>query len=68
MNFVKPLFMNIYVVEHLLIAACELVKYRKYIFLLEVSLEEEEENKNNLRITPECFDEICVLAKDDITK
>ena len=60
--------MNIYVVEHLLIAACELVKYRKYIFLLEVSLEEEEEHKNNLRITPECFDEICVFVKHDIKK
>ena len=38
-----------------------------YIPLSEVLLEEEEEYKNYLRITPECFDELFVLAKDDIT-
>ena len=37
------------------------------IFLFEVCLEEEEEYKNYLRITPKCFDELFVLAKDDIT-
>ena len=37
------------------------------IFLFEVCLEEEEEYKNYLRITPECFDELFVLAKDITT-
>ena len=39
-----------------------------YIPLPEVLLEEEEEYKNYLRITPVCFDELFVLVKDDITK
>ena len=34
-----------------------------YIVLFEVPL-----GKNFLRITPECFDELFVLVKDDITK
>ena len=37
------------------------------IFLFEVCLEEGEEYENYLRITPKCFDELFVLAKDDIT-
>ena len=39
-----------------------------YIFLSEVCLQEEEEYNNYLRITPECFDELFVLVKGDITK
>ena len=40
-----------------------------YIDLSEVRLEEEEEEyKNYLRVTPECFDELFLLAKDNITK
>ena len=37
-----------------------------YILHAEVHLEEEEEYKNYLRITPECFDELFVLMKDKI--
>ena len=39
-----------------------------YIFLFEVHLEEKEEYKNYLRITTECFDELFVLVKNDITQ
>ena len=39
-----------------------------YILLSEVRLEEEEVRKNYLRITFECFDELFVIVKDDITK
>ena len=39
-----------------------------YIFFSEVRLEEEEEHKNYLRITPECFHKLIVLVKDNITK
>ena len=39
-----------------------------YIFLSEVGLEEEKQYKHYLRINPECFDELFVLAKDNITK
>ena len=39
-----------------------------YILLSEVHLEEEEEYKHYLRMTPECFEELFVLMKDDITK
>ena len=38
-----------------------------YVFLSEISLEEEEEC-NYLRINLECFDNLFVLAKDNITK
>ena len=37
-------------------------------FLSEVHLEEEEEYKNDLRITPECFDKLFGVVKDNITK
>ena len=35
-----------------------------YVLLSEVSLEEEEEYKNYLRINPKCFDKLFVLVKD----
>ena len=38
------------------------------IFLSKVYLEEEEEYKNCLRTTAECFDELCIVVKDDATK
>ena len=37
-----------------------------YILHAEVHLEQEEEYKNYMRITPECFDELFVLMKDKI--
>ena len=39
-----------------------------YILLPGVHLEEKEEYENYLRITPECFDKLFVLVKDNITK
>ena len=39
-----------------------------HIFLSEVRLDEEEEYKNYLMITPESFDESFVLMKDDVAK
>ena len=38
------------------------------IFLSEVHLEEKQEYENYLRITPECFNELFVLVKNDITQ
>ena len=61
-------FKNIHFVEYLQMAASESVRYQMYIFLSEVCLQEEEEYNNYLRITPECFDELFVLVKGDITK
>ena len=55
-------FKNIYFVEYLRTAAFELVTYYEYIFLVEVHLEEEEEYRNYVRITLECFEEVFVLA------
>ena len=49
-------------------AASELVRYYVHIFLFEVHLEEEEEYKNYLRITPVRFDKLFVLVKDNIAK
>ena len=49
-------------------AASELVRYYVYIFLSEVCLKEKEEYRIYLRITPECFDELLVLVKGNITK
>ena len=39
-----------------------------YIFLSEIHLQEEVENKKYLRITPEYFDKLFLLAKNHITK
>ena len=39
-----------------------------YILLSEVHLEEEEEYKNYLRITSECFDELFVIGRDNNIK
>ena len=39
-----------------------------YILLSEVHLEEEEEFKNYLRITSECFDELFVIGRDNNIK
>ena len=39
-----------------------------YIFLSKVRLEEEEESKNYMRITPEYFDELFVHVKAQNTK
>ena len=61
-------FKNTYFVEYLLTAAFELASYKVYIFLSEVHLEEEKEYKNLFRMTPECFDKLFVLSKDNITK
>ena len=45
------------------------LSYQVYIFLSEARLEKGEvEHKNYLRITPECFDDLILLMKDDITK
>ena len=60
-------FKNIYFIEYLGTTASELGRYYVHIFLFEVRLEEEE-HKNYLRITPECFDKLFVLAKNVITK
>ena len=60
-------FKNIIFIEYLETAASEFGRYYVYIFLFEVRLEEEED-KNYLRMTFECFDELFVLAKDYITK
>ena len=38
------------------------------IFLSEAHLEEQELYKNYLSLTPECFNELFELGKDDITK
>ena len=61
-------FKNTYFVGYLRTIASESVRYYVYIFLSEVCLEEEEEYRNYLRITPECFDALFTLVKDDITK
>ena len=61
-------FKNTYFVGYLRTIASESVRYYVYIFLSEVCLEEEEEYRNYLRITPECFDALFALVKDDITK
>ena len=61
-------FKNTYFVEYLQMAGSELVRYYVHIFLFEVHLEEEEEYKNYLRITPVCFDKLFVLVKDNIAK
>ena len=61
-------FKNTYFVEYLQMAASELVRYYVHIFLFEVHLEEEEEYKNYLRITPESFNKLFVPVKHDITK
>ena len=61
-------FKNTYFVEYLQTAASDSVRFKVYILLSKVHLEEEEEYKNYLRITPECFDKLFVLVKDDITK
>ena len=45
-----------------------LVRYQVYIFLSEVHLEEKEEYKNYLGITPKYFNKLFVLVKDNITK
>ena len=58
-------FKSTYFVERLQTPASELVRYYS---LSEVCLEEEEEYKNYLRMIPECFDDLFVLVKDDITK
>ena len=39
-----------------------------YILLSEVHLEEEEEYKNYLRITSECFDELFIIGRDNNIK
>ena len=39
-----------------------------YILLSEVHLEEEEEYKNYLRITSECFDELFLIGRDNNIK
>ena len=39
-----------------------------YIFLSELHVEEEQEYKNYLRITPECFDGLFVLMRGSIIK
>ena len=59
-------FKHTYFVEYLLTVASEEFRYQVYILLSEVHLEEEEEYKNILRVTPECFVEIFVFAKDKI--
>ena len=59
-------FKYTYFVEYLLTVASEEFRYQVYILLSEVHLEEEEEYKNILRVTPECFVEIFVFAKDKI--
>ena len=59
---------NIYFAEYLRMAAFELVRCYVYIFHFEVWVEEEEDDKNYLSITPEFFDKLFVLAKEDITK
>ena len=61
------LFTNTYSVEYLRMVPSESM-YSVYIFLSEVRLEEEEEYKNYLRIASQCFDELFVLVKGDITK
>ena len=62
------IFKSTYFVERLRTTASESVRYQVYILLSEVRLEEEEEYKHYLRMTPECFEELLVLVKDDITK
>ena len=61
-SFKKQLFL-----EYLRTAASESVWYLVYTLLSDVHLEEKEEYKNYLRITPECFNKLFVLVKD-ITK
>ena len=46
----------------------ESVRYQVYIFPSEVRLQEKEDYQNYSRITPECFDKIFVLLKDDVTQ
>ena len=61
-SFKKQLFL-----EYLRTAASESVWYLVFTLLSDVHLEEKEEYKNYLRITPECFNKLFVLVKD-ITK
>ena len=64
-------FQNTCIIEYLPpTGASESVRYWVHTFLVEVRLEEEEEEecKNYLKITPECFDKLFILMKDDITK
>ena len=61
-------FKNTYFVEYLQTAASKPVIYQVYILFSEVRSKEEEEYKNYLRITSECFDELFVFVKDDTTK
>ena len=49
-------------------AASKLVSNYLPIFFSDVCLEEEKEYKNYLMMTPECFDKLFVLLKDDIRK
>ena len=64
----REVFKNTYFAEYVRTVASESKRYYVYIFLFEVRLEEWEEYKNYLRITSEYFDELFVLAKDDIVK
>ena len=61
-------FKNTYFVKLLRTAASELVRCYVYILLFEIHLEGEEEYKKYWRITPECFDKLFGVLKDDITK
>ena len=61
-------FKNTYFVEYLRTAASESVRYKVYILLSEACLAEEGEYKNYLRIIPECFNQLFVILKDNITK
>ena len=54
---------SIYFAEYLQTDASESVGCWVNTLLLELRLEEEEENKNYLCITPECFDELLNLRK-----
>ena len=62
------IFKNNYFVEYPQTVASESVRYWVYFALSEVRLEEDQDCKNYLRITPEYLDELFVRIKDDIAK
>ena len=66
--FKETLRILIHVFDWLYFTQCPTFPLSSYIYLSEVCLEEKEEHKNYLRIPPECFNELYVLVKDDITK
>ena len=60
-------FKDTYFVEYLQTAASESVRYKVYFLLYEVHLAEEGQYKNYLRITPEFFNKLFGLVKDNNT-